>query len=134
MAEAPIPAARSAASSPPTRTGRGPSPSAVAPSHRAPKRSAREAWKSWRATGSEGDAIDFYESIVPWLEGTSAQLARPLWPSGGVRPSLAEIEVRLREALAIVLANEADYIEALDAARHRVANQLRNERERDASR
>ena len=134
MAEVPIPAAKSASSSAPARTGRAPSASVAAPSPRAPKRSAREAWKSWRATGSEGDAISFYDSIVPWLEGTSAQLARPLWPSGGVRPSLAEIEVRLREALGLVLANEADYIEALDAARRRVANQLRNERERDASR
>ena len=134
MAEVPIPAAKSASSSAPARAGRAPSASTAAPSPRAPKRSAREAWKSWRATGSEGDAVDFYESIVPWLEGSSAQLARPLWPSGGVRPSLAEIEARLREALGIVLANEADYIEALDAARRRVANQLRTERARDASR
>jgi len=133
VTEAPIPAARSTAGSPPTRTGRAPSPSAVAPSPRAPKPSAREAWKSWRATGSEGDAISFYESIASWLEGTSAQLARPPWPSGGVRPSLAEIEARLREALGLVLANEATYVEALDAARRRVANQLRYERARDAS-
>jgi hypothetical protein len=47
---------------------------------------------------------------------------------------LAEIETRLREGLGLVLANEADYIEALDAAKRRVANQLRNERARDASR
>jgi hypothetical protein len=134
VAEVPIPAARSAASSPPTGTGRAPSPSAAAPAPRAPKRSAREAWKSWRATGAEGDAISFYQSVVPWLEGTSAQLARPAWPSGAVRPSSAEIEARLREALGLVLANEADYIEALDAARRRVANQLRNQRARDASR
>jgi len=68
------------------------------------------------------------------MEGTSAQLARPLWPSGGVRPTLAGIEATLREALSIVLAHEADYIEALDAARRRVLQQLRSERARDASR
>jgi hypothetical protein len=40
----------------------------------------------------------------------------------------------LREALGLVLANEADYIEALDVARRRVLQQLRSERARDASR
>jgi hypothetical protein len=68
------------------------------------------------------------------MEGTSAQLARPLWPTGGVRPTLAGIQVRLREALGHALAHEADYIEALDVARRRVAQQLHNERARDASR
>jgi hypothetical protein len=47
---------------------------------------------------------------------------------------LVEIEARLREALGLVLANEADYTEALDAARRRVTDQLRNERARDAAR
>jgi hypothetical protein len=40
----------------------------------------------------------------------------------------------LREALGIVLAHEGDYIEALDSARRRVLQQLRNERSRDAAR
>jgi hypothetical protein len=112
------------------------SPSAVAISPRAtvPKRSAGQAWASWRATGCEADAIYFCESVLPWMEGTSAQLARPLWPRGGARPTLAGIQTRLREALGLVLAHEADYIKALDVARHRVAEQLRSERARDASR
>ena len=136
MAEVPIPAAGPAASSRPTIRGPATSPSAVAPSPRAtvPKRSAREAWASWRATGSEADAVYFCESVLPWMEGTSAQLVRPLWPSGGARPTLPGVQARLREALGIVVAHEADYIEALDTARRRVLQQLRNERARDAVR
>jgi hypothetical protein len=136
VAEDPIPAARSAASPRPSINGRAPSPSTGAPTPRAtvPKRSAREAWASWRATGSEADAIYFCESVLPWMEGTSAQLVRPLWPSGGARPTLAGVQARLREALGIVLAHEGDYIEALDSARRRVLQQLRNERSRDAAR
>jgi hypothetical protein len=47
---------------------------------------------------------------------------------------LAGIQARLREALGYALAHEADYIEALDVARRRVAQQLHSERARDASR
>lgn len=137
MAELPIRAARLAASSPMNLTGRALSSSiaaAPAPGAKVPKRSAREAWASWRETGSEADAIYFCESVLPWMEGTSAQLARPVWPSGGARPTLAGIQARLREALGHVLPHEADYIEALDVARRRVAQQLRSERARDVSR
>jgi hypothetical protein len=40
----------------------------------------------------------------------------------------------LRDALGIVLAHEADYVEALNAARRRVEEQLRSERARDMTR
>ena len=136
VAELPVTGAMPAGTPLPARNGRAPAPSAAAPSHRAtvPKRSAREAWDAWRATGSEADGIVFCERVLPWLEGTSAQLSRPVWPNGGVRPTAAVIQARLREALGLVLAHEPDYIEALDIARRRILQQLRSERARDASR
>ena len=133
--EVPVPAL-TATTSPRTRNGSAPARSAMAHSHRgtAQRRSARESWAAWRATGSETDAIHFCESVLPWMEGTSAQLARPVWPSGGVRPTMAAVQARLREALGFVLTHEAAYIDALDAARRRVAPQLSGERARDAAR
>jgi hypothetical protein len=115
--------------------GHVPSLSAVAPSGRVstPKRSAREAWADWRVTGAEADATAFCDSVLPWMEGTSAALARPLWPKDGVRPTLIGVQAKLRKALGRVLAEEADYVDALGAARQRVAQELRVERAADAA-
>ena len=71
--------------------------------------------------------------MTSWLEGTSAQLVRPLWPTGGVRPSLADVQVRLRRGLGVVLTQEPDYVEALAAARLIVVNELVRARARAAS-
>src|SRR3954454_8166798 len=62
-----------------------------------PKRSAAESWAAWRATGSPASANSFCVSVSSWLEGASAQLVRPLWPAGGVRPTLTNIQARLEK-------------------------------------
>jgi hypothetical protein len=51
------------------------------------KKSAAQSWADWRATGSAASADSFCESVLSWMEGASAQLVRPLWPVGGVRPT-----------------------------------------------
>ncbi|GAC1478726.1 MAG: hypothetical protein NVS1B12_15330 [Acidimicrobiales bacterium] len=98
-----------------------------------PKRSAREAWADWRASGTAASATVFCSAVSSWLEGTSAQLVRPLWPTGGVRPSLADVQARLRRGLSTVLSQEADYVEALAAARRIVAQELGRARSRDSA-
>lgn len=106
-----------------------------APSRRgsSPKRSAREAWADWRVTGSAASAAVFCGAVSSWLEGTAAQLVRPLWPAGGVRPSLADVQARLRRGLGVVLSEETDYVDALAAARRIVAQELGRARSRDSS-
>ena len=71
--------------------------------------------------------------MTSWLEGTSAQLVRPLWPRGGARPSLADVQSRLRHGLGVVLPQEADYVDALAAARLIVVNELARARSQAAS-
>jgi len=95
-----------------------------------PKRSASEAWSDWRATGSATSARVFCESVSSWIEGASAQLGRPAWPTGGARPTSTEVQARVRHELGVVLAEEADYVKALEAARRRVERQLSKERAR----
>lgn len=95
------------------------------------KRSAAQSWADWRATGSAASANSFCESVSSWIEGASAQLVRPLWPAGGVRPTSTEVQVRLRKGLALVVTEEADYVKALEAARRHVARQLSRQRARD---
>ena len=95
------------------------------------KRSAAESWADWRATGSAASADSFCERVSSWMEGASAQLVRPLWPAGAVRPTLREIQVRLRKGLALVVADEPDYVKALEAARRHVARELSRQRARD---
>lgn len=97
------------------------------------KRSSREAWADWRATGSPASAAYFCDSVSSWLEGTSAQLVRPLWPAGGVRPTLMDVQASLRNGLRLVLAQEADYVDALAAARSRVQRELSRARARDTA-
>jgi hypothetical protein len=111
-----------------------PRPSAAAATTRRPstgKRSAAESWADWRATGSAASAKSFCDSVLSWLEGASAQLMRPLWPVGGVRPTSTEVQVQLRRGLALVVADEPDYVKALDAARRHVAGELSKQRARD---
>jgi hypothetical protein len=105
----------------------------AAPPHRVsvPKRSAREAWADWRASGAAASGQCFCDSVSSWLEGTAAQLVRPLWPKGGVRPSLMDVEARLRHALGLVVSQEADYVEALAAARLHVEKELSRARAKD---
>jgi hypothetical protein len=95
------------------------------------KRTAAQSWADWRATGSAASADSFCESVLSWIEGASAQLVRPLWPVGGVRPTSTEVQVRLRKGLALVVTDEADYVKALEAARLHVARELSKQRERD---
>jgi len=95
-----------------------------------PKKSAREAWADWRATGSSASAEVFCESVSSWIDGASAQLGRPAWPTGGVRPTSMEVQARLRHGLGLVVAEEPDYIKALEAARRHVERQLSKERAR----
>jgi len=95
------------------------------------KRSAPEAWSDWRATGTAAAAASFCTSVSSWIEGTSAQLIRPLWPSGGVRPSLMDVQSRLRHGLALVVTKEPDYVKGLAAARHHVEQDLARARARD---
>ena len=97
------------------------------------KRSAAESWAAWRVTGSADSANSFCETVLSWIEGASAQLVRPLWPAGGARPTLAEVQVRLRKGLALVVAEEADYVKALEAARRHVARELSRQRARDVA-
>jgi hypothetical protein len=96
-----------------------------------PRRSAPEAWADWRATGSAASAKVFCESVSSWIEGASAQLGRPAWPTGGVRPTSIEVQARLRQGLGLVVTQEADYIKALEAARRHVEQKLSKERARD---
>ena len=96
-----------------------------------PKRSAAESWAAWRATGSAASANSFCVSVSSWLEGASAQLVRPLWPGGGVRPTLSNVQARLRNRLVLVLTEEPDYVKALDAARRYVAQELSVQRARE---
>ena len=112
----------------------GPRPSAGAATARrasSGKKSAAESWADWRATGTPASADVFYESVSSWIDGVSAQLVRPLWPAGGVRPTSAEARVRLRRALTLVLAEEPEYVKALEAARRHVAHDLSKQRARD---
>jgi hypothetical protein len=95
------------------------------------KKSAAESWADWRATRSAASATTFCDSVSSWIEGTSAQLVRPLWPAGGVRPTSMEVQVRLRKGLALVLGDETDYVKALEAARRHVARELSSQRARD---
>jgi hypothetical protein len=95
-----------------------------------PKRSASEAWADWRATGSAASATVFCESVSSWIEGASAQLGRPAWPMGGVRPTSMDVQARLRHGLALMVTEEADYVKALEAARRHVERQLGKERAR----
>jgi len=95
------------------------------------KMSAAASWAEWRATRSADSANVFCESVLSWLEGASAQLVRPLWPAGGVRPTAMEVQARLRKGLAVVVAEEADYVKGLDAARRKVAAELSKQRARD---
>ncbi len=95
------------------------------------KRSAAESWADWRATGSVASASSFCESVSSWIEGASAQLVRPLWPAGGARPTAMEVQARLRKGLALVVAEEPDYVKALEAARRHVAQELSRQRARD---
>ena len=94
------------------------------------KRSAPEAWADWRATGSAASATVFCEAVSSWIEGASAQLGRPAWPTGGVRPTSTEVQARVRHELGLVVTEEADYIKALEAARRHVERQLSKERAR----
>ena len=96
-----------------------------------PKRSAAESWAAWRATGSAASANSFCVSVSSWLEGASAQLVRPLWPAGGIRPTLTNVQDRLRDRLALVLTGEPDYVKALEVARRHVAQELNMQRARD---
>jgi hypothetical protein len=98
-----------------------------------PRRSAPEAWADWRATGSAASAKVFCESVSSWIEGASAQLGRPAWPTGGVRPSSVEVQARLRQGLSLAVTHEADYVKALEAARRHVEQQLTRERARDVA-
>lgn len=95
-----------------------------------PKRSAPEAWADWRATGSAASAKVFCESVSSWIEGASAQLGRPAWPSGGLRPTSMDVQARLRHALGLMVTEQPDYIQALEAARGHVDRQLSKERAR----
>lgn len=95
------------------------------------KRSSREAWGDWRATGSPASATYFCDSVSSWLEGTAAQLVRPLWPAGGVRPSLLDVQASLRKGLRLVVTQEADYVDGLSAARQHVQKELSRARARD---
>jgi hypothetical protein len=95
-----------------------------------PKRSAPEAWADWRATGSAASAKVFCESVSSWIEGASAQLGRPAWPSGGLRPTSMAVQAQLRAGLGLMVTEEPDYIKALEGARRHVARQLSKERAR----
>ena len=95
------------------------------------RRSASEVWADWRVTGSAASGDSFCESVLSWVEGASAQLVRPLWPAGGVRPTSADVQARLRKGLAQVVGEEPDYVKALEAARRHVARELSVQRARD---
>jgi len=97
------------------------------------RRSAAESWADWRATGSAASANSFCETVSSWIEGASAQLVRPLWPAGGVRPTAADVQVRLRKGLALAVTEEADYVKGLEAARLHVARELIRQRARDVA-
>jgi hypothetical protein len=123
-ADAPSPQDTEMATAPPSSSAKTPVRVSV------PKRSASEAWADWRATGSVASAKVFCESVSPWIEGVSAQLGRPAWPTGGVRPTSIEVQARLRDGLGLVVTEEPDYVKALEAARRHVERQLSKERAR----
>jgi len=106
-----------------------------APARRAStgRRSAADSWADWRATGSAASAKSFCETVSSWIEGASAQLVRPLWPAGGVRPTAADVQGRLRKGLALVVTDEPDYVKGLEAARRHVARELSRQRARDVA-
>ncbi|GAC1599567.1 MAG: hypothetical protein NVS3B21_26160 [Acidimicrobiales bacterium] len=56
---------------------------------------------------------------------------RPLWPAGGARPSLLDVQASLRKGLRLVVTQEADYVDGLTAARQHVQKELSKARARD---
>jgi hypothetical protein len=89
-----------------------------------PKTSASEAWANWRTTRTAASGAHFCFCVGAWTQGTAAQLLRPPWPMGSLRPSQTDVEERLRHDLELVVDVEPDYIEALAAARRHVLEQL----------
>jgi hypothetical protein len=94
-----------------------------------PKRSAASAWEAWEAGGPTTSGTEFFESVSSWTEGTAAQLLRQPWPAGAKRPTLSEVQARLRHNLGLAAHGEhASYPEALELARRGVIEELRGAR------
>jgi hypothetical protein len=82
------------------------------------------AWAAWTAHGAAA-ADDFLHSVASWMDGTSAQLLRRATPAGAKRPTTAEVKERLHHHLdAAAKAGEADYLEALAAAKQNVLEEM----------
>jgi hypothetical protein len=94
-----------------------------------PKRSAASAWDAWGADGPKASGQEFFESVSSWTEGTAAQLLRQPWPVGTKRPTLTQVEERLRHNLGVAAhVGHATYAEGLELARHGVIEELRGAR------
>jgi hypothetical protein len=94
-----------------------------------PKRSAASAWEAWGANGPKSSGTEFFESVASWTEGTAAQLLRQPWPTGTKRPTLSQVEERLRHNLGVAVhGGHVTYPEGLELARHGVIEELRGAR------
>ena len=97
------------------------------------KPSVEAAWQAWVTNPADGSGDDFLRRVLPWMEGTAAQLLRNHWPTGVRRPTSAEIQLRLRHHLALAARHEhVDHLAGLECARSAVIEELRHERTSDA--
>ena len=94
-----------------------------------PKKGPAAAWAAWTADGAPSSGTEFLESITSWMEGTAAQLLRPLWPAAVERPTAADVQQRLSHHLeGAARRGGSTYLEALEHARGAVIEELREAR------
>jgi hypothetical protein len=105
-----------------------PRTSSVAPARRPspPKLTVVAAWAAWEADGALSSGAEFLHDVLSWTEGTAAQLLRRRWPAGTKRPTSLQVQERLRHHLGLAArAGHSSYLEALESARGRVSEELR---------
>jgi hypothetical protein len=111
--------------------GRPPARSAKAAKAPRSKPSPATAWSTWQSEGTDAARDEFLPNVTSWSQGTAAQLLRPAWPAGSRRPTVAHVEARLAHHLHLAARGpESTYLDALDAARCAVADELRAARSR----
>ena len=94
-----------------------------------PKPSVGSAWTAWQTDLSAAARDEFLPGIASWSQGTAAQLLRRPWPAEATRPTAAQVEERLVHHLELVAKGPAlTYLEALEAARRGVIEELRKAR------
>lgn len=111
--------------------GRPPARAAKAAKAPRSKPSPATAWSTWQAEGTDAARDEFLPNVTSWTQGTAAQLLRPAWPEGSRRPTVAQVEERLAHHLGVAAGGpETSYLDALEAARDAVADELRAARSR----